>query len=135
LNSVEEGLTSAESNLLALRRDPVGDRIGPNGISEPHHTRDGDETVLAEPAVSTSSVRASASVCRHVRAVRADDAAEKRVLRTVVWCTSVDVTIHIVAGENSWSSVGVGQGEDGGGDVGVRWRSDVQRVAVLLVRR
>jgi hypothetical protein len=57
------------------------------------------------------------------------------VLRTVVWCTSVDVTIHIVAGEDSWSSVGVGQGEDGGGDVGVRRRSDVQRVAVLVVGR
>lgn len=66
--------TTAECDLLGLRRDPVVERSTADLVAEADHAGDGGPAVLAEPAVRTAAARAGARAAVRRAEVRVREA-------------------------------------------------------------
>lgn len=102
--------TTPKSNLLHLRRHPVGHRGRTDLVPEPNHAADRDVAMLAKPAVRTARGGARPRPAVWSAIVRRDEG---------------------VAGEHARRPVRVREREDRRRDVGVRGRVDVERATVL----
>lgn len=98
VDSDESSSATTERDPIVGGRLPVVQRGGTDGPPEPNHGGDRQPTVLAQPSTGSSAARATSC--------------------TVVRSTGIKVA-PAVPGQNAGLSVGVGQGEDVGENVGV----------------